>query len=46
MKNENYSTPYRNLGFDKIDAPRKSGKNPAKSTKTVGDDLRIGGKKK
>ncbi len=46
MKNENYSTPYRNLGFDKIEAPKKSGKNAPKVTKSVGTDLRVGGKKK
>lgn len=46
MKNENYSAPYRNLGFDKIDAPKKSEKNTPKVTKTVGTDLRVGGKKK
>lgn len=45
MKNNNYSQPYRNLGFDKIDAPNKKKETP-KSTKTVGEDLRIGGKKR
>ena len=46
MKNENYSQPYRNLGFDKIDAPRPKAKNAPKATKTVGGDLRVWGKKK
>ena len=46
MKNNNYSQPYRNLGFDKIDAPVKKGKDSPKATKTVGGDLRVGGKKK
>ncbi|MBR5139617.1 MAG: hypothetical protein IKV16_01055 [Clostridia bacterium] len=45
MKNSNYSQPYRSLGFDKIDAPNKK-KETTKSTKTVGEDLRIGGKKR
>lgn len=46
MKNNNYSQPYRNLGFEKIDAPVKADKKPAKATKTVGGDLRVGGKRK
>ena len=46
MKNNNYSQPYRNLGFDKIDAPNTKGKNTPRVTKNVGRDLRIGGKKK
>ena len=46
MKNTNCSQPYRNLGFNKIDAPVKNGKNEPKSTKTAGKDLRIGGNKK
>ena len=31
MQNDNYSQPYRNLGFDKIDAPNKKGKNEPKA---------------
>ena len=46
MKNNNNSQPYRNLGFDRIEAPVPKTKNVPKATKTVGDDLRIGGKKK
>lgn len=46
MKNNNYSQPYRSLGFDKIDAPNKKNSNAPKATKTTGTDLRIGGKKK
>ena len=46
MKNNNYSQPYRNLGFEKIDAPKVKKENTPKATKTVGADLRIGGKKK
>ena len=46
MKNENYSQPYRNLGFDKITAPNSKGKNSPKTSKTEGGDLRVGGKKK
>ena len=46
MKNENYANPYRNLGFDKIDAPKKSKNDAPKVTKTTGPDLRVGGKKK
>ena len=45
-KNDNYSQPYRNLGFDKIEAPNTKIKDAPKATKTVGGDLRIGGKKK
>ena len=46
MKNNNFSQPYRSLGFDKIDAPVSKAKNQPKSTKTVGKDLRVGGNKK
>lgn len=47
MKNNNYSQPYRNLGFDKIDAPNSmSKKEQPKSTKNAGGDLRVGGKNK
>lgn len=46
MKNENYTNPYRNLGFDKIDAPKKGERKAPVATKTVGTDLRVGGKKK
>ena len=46
MKNNNCSQPYRNLGYDKITTPKGKGKNEPKATKTVGTDLRIGGKKK
>lgn len=46
MKNDNYSQPYRSLGFDKINAPSKKKENAPKATKTVGTDLRIGGKKR
>ena len=46
MKNNNFSQPYRNLGLDKIKAPASAPKNQPKSAKTVGNDLRVGGKKK
>ena len=46
MKNNNFSQPYRSLGFDKIEAPASTPKNQPKSTKTAGNDLRVGGKKK
>lgn len=46
MKNNNFSNPYRNLGFDKIEAPSTKTKNQPKSTKTAGGDLRVGGNKK
>lgn len=46
MKNNDYSQPYRNLGFEKINAPKGKNKNEPKVTKTVGSDLRVGGKKK
>ena len=46
MKNDNYSQPYRNLGFDKIDAPKTKSKDEPKATKTAGRDLRVGGNKK
>ena len=45
MKNNNYSQPYANLGLDKIDAPKKKNKTERKATKTVGNDLRVGGKR-
>ena len=46
MKNQNNSQPYRNLGFEKIEAPEsKSRKKTPNATKTVGDDLRSRGKK-
>ena len=45
MKNNNFSQPYRSLGFDKIDAPAATKKEKIKSTKTVGKDLRTRGKK-
>ena len=46
MKNNNCSQPYRNLGFEKINAVNTKNKNEPKSTKTVGTDLRVGGNKK
>ena len=46
MKKDNHSQPYRNLGFDKIDAPNSKGKNEPKATRTTGGDLRVGGNKK
>ena len=45
MKNNNLSQPYRNLGFDKIDAPEKK-KTAVKTVKKEGGDLRVGGKKR
>ena len=45
MNKNNPSQPYRNLRFEKIDAPEKK-KAPLKVTKTVGGDLRVGGKKR
>lgn len=46
MKNNDYSQPYRNLGFEKVNAPGGKSKNEPKVTKTVGTDLRVGGNKK
>ena len=46
MKNNDYSQPYRNLGLDKINAPKANNKNEPKAAKIVGTDLRVGGKKK
>ena len=46
MKNNDYSQPYRNLGFEKITAPKSCDKNAPKSTKSYGNDMRVGGKKK
>ena len=46
MKNNNFSQPYRNLSFEKIEAPNQKTKNQSKPTKTVGNDLRVGGNKK
>ena len=47
MKKDNYSQAYRNLGFEKINAPAvKDAKNSVKAVKISGADLRIGGKKK
>ena len=45
MKENNGSQAYRNLGFDKIDAPKKGKKGEPKSTRTDGGDLRIKGNK-
>ncbi len=45
MKNKNYSQPYATFGYEKIDAPAGKPKKQPKATKTVGSDLRVGGKK-
>ena len=46
MKNDNYSQPYRSLGFDKIDAPAKKQENTPKSSKNAVNGLKGGGKKR
>lgn len=45
MKNKNYSEPYANLSFGKTAAPKKKNEGEVKATKTVGKDLRVGGKR-
>lgn len=45
MKKQNHSQPYAYLGFEKISAPKGKKNNEPKVTKTVGKDLRVGGKK-
>ena len=45
MKNNNHSHPYRTLGIDKIEAPNKMNTDKRSSVKTVGNDLRVGGKR-